>query len=177
MVFSCTGNTVFTNLSLDYSNDNQLYATFIASDTWDTDTEVKVKATIGGETVVKEKFDICDYISNNSCGQQGEVKLDLSSFLPAGATSAAMTTVITAADIEIKAKPNGSYETCTKGSFLVAHQMFNGSSGNTSKAVGFAAGTIALAGLATAYVVKKKRSKRSETEPTLKQSIFGGDMA
>ena len=132
---------------------------------------------MGGKTVAKEKFDICDKISADSsasCGQTGNVKLDLSDFLPAGATSAAMTTVINTAKIEVKAKPDGSYETCTKGQFLSAHQSFNG--GNTSKAVGFAAGTIALAGLA-AYVVKKKRSKRSETEPTLKQSIYGGDMA
>lgn len=174
MGFSCDGSNTFTGISLDYETDNKLYATFTASQQWDADTEVKVKATIGGETVVKEKFDICEYMSTGTCGAVGDVTLDLSDFLPDGATSAAMTTVITAANIEVEAKPDGSYETCTKGQFLSAHQSFNG--GNTSKAVGFAAGTIALAGLA-AYVVKKKRSKRSDTEPTLKQNIFGGDMA
>ena len=176
MGFTCDGSNTFTGLSLDYETDNKLYATFTASQQWDADTEVKVKATIGGETVVKEKFDICDYISTGTCGAVGDVTLDLSEFLPDGATSEAMTALITTANIEVKTKPNGSDETCTKGSFSVAHQMFNGSSGNTSKAVGFAAGTVALAGLAV-YVVKKKRSKRSDTEPTLKQSIFGGDMA
>ena len=102
--------------------------------------------------------------------------MDLSSFLPGGATAALMEELIANSSIEIEADES----TCTyvqAGSLSAAYQRFNSSvSGNTSEAVGFAFGAIALAGLA-AYAIKKNRRKRYETEPALKRSIFGLDMA
>ena len=181
MGFTCNGST-FTGLALDYSTDYELYATITASSTWDADTEAKLKAKISGQTVLEETIYICDYISDGSsasCGEAGYIKMNLSDFLPDGATSTLMGSMITTSSIEIKAKPDGSsYEKCTKGSLSVAYQRSNGIiSGNTSKAVGFAFGAIALAGLA-AYAVKKKRSESAQKKkPTLKQRLFGGEMA
>eukprot|EP00574_Skeletonema_japonicum_P010675 CAMPEP_0201714654 /NCGR_PEP_ID=MMETSP0593-20130828/1040_1 /ASSEMBLY_ACC=CAM_ASM_000672 /TAXON_ID=267983 /ORGANISM="Skeletonema japonicum, Strain CCMP2506" /LENGTH=180 /DNA_ID=CAMNT_0048203949 /DNA_START=89 /DNA_END=631 /DNA_ORIENTATION=- len=180
MGFSCSGNSVFTALSLDYSQDNELYATITASSAWDDDTEATITAKMGGSTVLKEEIAVCDYLTSDNCGEAGTLVLDLSSFLPDGdvATSDAMGAIITTSYVEIKAKLNGSYEKCKKSTLSSAYQS-SSPMGSAGKTAGILIGAAALVGLA-AFAVKRRRQRSTSNKNSsdYRRRLFGGgDMA
>mmetsp|Transcript_9782 Transcript_9782/g.13962 ORF Transcript_9782/g.13962 Transcript_9782/m.13962 type:complete len:179 (+) Transcript_9782:136-672(+) len=178
MGFSCSGNSVFTSLSLDYSTDNQLLANLYAATTYDEDTEATITAKVGGSTVVKETIEVCEYISSGTCGAAGDLVLNLSSFLPDGdvATSSMMGMLITNAYIEIKAKPNGSTEKCKKSTLSTAYQSAS-PMGSAGKTAGFVIGAVALVGLAAYAVKRRRRSTPHKNSSDYSRRLFGGDMA
>lgn len=177
MGFSCSGDT-FTSLSLDYSTDYKLYADIYASSSYDENTEASITAKLGGSTVVKEKIDVCDYISSGTCGEEGDFQLDLSSFLPGEdvATSNMMEYAITSAYIEVKAKPNGKYEKCKKATLSTAYQSAS-PMGSAGKTAGFVIGAVALVGLAAYAVKRRRRSTSNKNTSDYRRRLFGGEMA
>ena len=178
MGFSCNGQ-IFSNLLLDYNTDNQLLASIEAAYTWDEETEAKITAKMGGKTIIKETIKVCDYISQQSstnCGKVGTIKFDLSSRLPGGATSQMMETMITTSNIKIKAKPNGSYEECTKATLVTAYQSAS-PMGSAGKTAGFVVGAVALVGLAAA-VKRRRRSTSNKNNSDNSRRLFGeGEIA
>ncbi len=173
MVFSCDG-TIFTALEFNYGTADTLLLEITAASEWSNTTKAKVTAKYAGKAFVKEKVELCDYLTSSSvsCGDAGKVIVDASSFvayrLGDQFAPSTMNELITPASIEFKANPYGSKkyeEKCTKSTFSSAHLAKHNSTyggGPSSMMHGIYIGLAALVTLAalvalTAYAMKKAK--------------------
>eukprot|EP00984_Skeletonema_dohrnii_P023296 scaffold12362_cov79-Skeletonema_dohrnii-CCMP3373.AAC.2 len=170
MSFDCSGNTIFTDLELDYSDDNVLLATITADAEWKNNTQASLSATMGDVKVLEEKFELCTYLIEESvaCGDAGNVTLDLSSIAvpSAGATSETMASLISSSYIEFKAKPSGkNKEKCIKSPISTTSHLFSFSHSPITSENAFKFeilfGIIALVALVGLAAFAYKRSKIS----------------
>ena len=178
--FDCTGNTVFTDLTFDYSNfdnDNTIYVEITASEAWYEDAEAKFTAKLGNMKSEVKGISLCDKLSSGTCGKAGDLQFAYTLDNDYNINKALIESYDQLAEITFEVKLEGkTKEKCKEEApeiFQTASNPYVTGSSSAS-VISTLVGAFALVGLA-GYAWKRHKISTSENDAD--QRLYSGDIA
>ena len=182
--FDCSGNTVFTDLTVEYDEledetgdvvGSKIIVGITANEAWNEDAEAKFTAEMGKmKSTYKSK--LCDdNLVSGTCGEAGDLQFEYKVY---DTTPDILDAFDQLAEIKVEVKLEGkTKETCTEAAPAIfqtaSNSMVKGSS-SAASVVSTLVGAFALVALA-GYAWKRRTSSTSENDAD--KRLYTGDIA